>query len=160
MKSKKLIIIFVFIIILIIGLFIFWPVISNFFNKLYIDNIKYDICIRDIEDFGNKGGYASTSKYRLINISEKKLYIVKNYYVYGNASFLEKGDHYTVIKKELTDNQIEKVKRLYNQNLDYIESDKTLKIINSEIILGDYYIVEYNDQSFKLRSLPFEDDLW
>ena len=160
MKNKKKIIIIIVIILLMIGLSIFWPIISNFFNKLYIDNIKYDICITKIEEFVNMGGYATTSQYRLINISEKKLYIIKNYDVYGNASFLEKGDHYTVKSKDLTDDQIEKVKKLYNNNLDYLKSDEIVKINNTEIISGDYYIIEYNNEKIKLRSLPFEDDLW
>lgn len=149
MKYKKVIISIIIIVVLmaiiLLALFFRKSLVSNF-----VENIEYDVKISKIEKFTVDGGYAFTDEYRLVNLEKKKLYIISDYYVYGDTIHNRNGHDYNIKIKNLTNEQIEKIEQLYNIESNDIQNDK----------FNDYWEIEYNNKIVELYNLPFKDDLW
>ena len=148
MKNKKIIIIEAIVLVLIICLIIFWKNISYFFTQLYVDNIKYDIGI-----YNNKGivgiqvyNPISSSTYRLINIKDKKLYLIEKT---ENSETGEKT--IKCVTNDLDDSQISKIKMLYDKEKYQYSNER-------ELMFGtrDYYTIEIkNEGTYTTLNLPF-----
>ncbi len=151
MNKKKKIIVFLILIIaiiIIICLRIFIPKIIRKMNNDFVENLNYDIYIQYNEK-PDKGGYANSYTYRVIDLQKKKLYIIHNYYVWGITDDPdENGNHYTIKEKDLNEDQIKNLQKLYSENLDFDNND----YFN--------YTIKVNGKEMKLKSLPFKDDLW
>ena len=109
----------------------------------YVNNIEYDINI-EYHDSMVEGGYASTYHYYLINTIEKKVYEIDDYYVYEfeNRDKLEKGHHYDVKVKNITQARIDTL-------LDYIDS--TSNEIEDPMYGGEYWSISYKSEIINVK---------
>ena len=125
-------------------------------NDAYINSIKHDIYIKQ-RKFKKEDLYEpiTRSTYRLVDLNSKKLYIVTSEYAdeYYKRLHEEYTDKTTCKEKELTDNQIEKIKTLY----DYSKLNFTT---GRERYFEEYFIITIDNNIFYINELPFEDDLW
>lgn len=143
MKKKKTIIFMILAISIFVLLVIFnFEKIKGF---LYLNCIPYDMEIF-YHSPETAGGYASITNYYRINTKKKKEYSIKNYYVFGVTTRLgEKGPHYSLEVKKLTDEQINKLKEYaYGESTyTYSSSNSPLDIFNNR----DFYVtIEYDGQ--------------
>ncbi len=72
------------------------------------------------------------------------MYVIEDYYVFGVTSKLgEKGHHYSIEVKELSDEQINKLIDLAYGESTYIEPNS---LINSWFVTDFYVTIEYDGQ--------------
>lgn len=139
MKKKKIKIFMILVIgiLVLLGIFNFEKVKAF----LYLNCIPYDMKIIYHEP-ETLGGYASTINYYRINTKNKKEYIIEDYYVFGLTTHQgEKGHHYSLEVKNLTDEQINKLK-------EYAYGESTY-IVSSSNIFPDtfrYVTIKYDGQ--------------
>ena len=148
MKNKKIIIIEAIVLVLIICLIVFFKNMSYFFTKLYVDNIKYDIGIYNRKGIVNADVHIPVSyyTYRLINIKEKRLYLI------SGTENIDTGEKTIKCEtNELDDSQISQIKMLYNKEKYQYSNEK-------ELMFGtrDYYKIEIkNEGTYTTLNLPF-----
>lgn len=98
-------------------------------------------------------GFASTTYYYRINTKKKKEYIIENYYIFGVASFMEKGSHYSLEEKDLTEEQINKLKEYAYGESTYIKPSSESTMSNNidfyVTIIYDGQRKNYNDSDFQ-----------
>ena len=152
MKKRNIVLITIVVLIMLsVLLAVFVPNKYNIIYKLffkekmaeYVNNIEYDIKI-EYHDSMVEGGYASTYHYYLINTSEKEAYEIDDYYVYEleNRDKFEKGHHYDVKVKNITQSQIDTL-------LDYIDSRSNE--IEDPMYLGEYWSISYKSETINVK---------
>lgn len=109
MKKKLIIVLIVTIILAIILLVIFnFQKIKGF---IYFYCIPHDMEIRVEGGIPIPTGYATDRYYYNINTKKKILYIIEDYYVFfPSDNYFERGSHYSIEKKELTEEEVNKLK--------------------------------------------------
>lgn len=117
------------------------------YKKLYAD---VDIEIKVRGGGINAGGYAQVYTNYHIDIEKKKIYKVKNYYVFGESfENGEKGSHYLLEKtRDLTDEEIHEILELIDVEVD----ENVIPMITTQM----YFVVLYDDKfiGFKYSELP------
>ena len=142
---KKLEKVYVITLSIFILLFIIIFIIPFLFG-LYIDNIEYDVKITKSYRPVN-----SSCEEALINTEKKKVYIVKGYPKFPTYI-------YELEIKKLSDEQIEKLNKLYdsNSNFEYnyeMPSLEDLRTNTVESTIKEYFI-KYKDKTINVDKLP------
>ena len=143
MKQKKMILILV-ILIIALGVTILFNY-ERIKGFIYLNCISYDMELSYYTP-QELGGYATITTYHRINTKKKKEYIIKDFDVYGTTRLGEKGSHYSLEQKDLTDEQINKLK-------EYAYGESTYKSSSSKSIVDvldnrDRYVtIRYDGQS-------------
>lgn len=109
MKKKLIILLIVIIILAIILLVIFnYQKIKGF---IYFSCIPHDMEIRVEGGIQIPTGYSTLRYYYNINTKKKILYIIEDIYVsFPSDNYFERGSHYSIEEKELTEEEVNKLK--------------------------------------------------
>lgn len=150
-KIKKIVLVILLILLILITILTIMYLIKIEKEK-YVNNIQYDIKIDYISGGDNSSGWANENYFDLINIDDKKAYLISDFYIYGKSSILVKGHNYKIKKVELTDDDIQEVLTLYNQAEEYNKSSNTIEDQDSSgiridkfaDIANDKIIIDYN----------------
>lgn len=147
-KKKKIILILA---IVILGIIVVLQVsgMNKKIKKYIVENIDYDIKVTYVEEFPAPGGYASQNTYYLINIENRNIYEIDDYYVFGVEEDASRtGHNYTITKNKISDDKINSLISYAEQELDETES---LKLTYRK----GYWLVEYQDKKAKINNFNY-----
>ena len=146
--SKKIVLISA---IIIIGIVIILqvPGIAKKIIIEYVENIDYDIKVTYVEAFPAETGYAAPNTYYLINIEDRKIYEICDYYVFGeNCIPIKNGHNYTVITNKISEDTINSIIGYVEQEIDETESSQYP-------YKRGHWLVEYNDKTAKINNFNY-----
>ena len=112
-----------------------------------IKSIDCDMKITYVHEL-TETGYGTEYDFDLINIKEKKAYLVNDFDIWGNEKDpAKKGHNFTITPINLTDNDINMLKQLSNE-----QTKEYLKTTTDR----EYLKVEYNGRTIYLDSINIQ----